>query len=71
MTTLGWMGLWRPSCGLTTVNWTLAKVVAHKKHQLPALKSGNAGSCILHRISGFDQRNFQGFLGFSRDRFFP
>jgi hypothetical protein len=33
-----------------------------KKHQLPALKSGNAGSCILHRISGFDQRNFSGFL---------
>jgi hypothetical protein len=33
-----------------------------KNNQLPALKSGNAGSCILYRISGFDQRNFLGRL---------
>jgi hypothetical protein len=32
-----------------------------KKHQLPALKWGNAGSWVLHRISGFDQRNFSVF----------
>jgi hypothetical protein len=35
-----------------------------KNHQLPALKSGNAGSCILHRINGFDQLNFLDFSGF-------
>jgi hypothetical protein len=47
--------------------WVSAKMVAQKNSQLPALKSGNAGSCILHRISGVDPRNFQGFCA----RFFP
>ena len=36
--------------------------MAVKNSQLPALKSGNAGSCILPRISEFDQLNFQGFF---------
>jgi hypothetical protein len=37
-------------------------MAAHKNHQLPALKSGNAGSWILHPTSEFDQLNFQGLF---------
>jgi hypothetical protein len=40
----------------------VSKNAGAKKHQLPALKSGNAGSWILHWISGLYQRNFSGFL---------
>jgi hypothetical protein len=39
-----------------------------KNYQLPALRSGNAGSWILPRISEFDQLSVQVFLlVFSRD----
>jgi hypothetical protein len=44
-------------------------MVAQENNQLPALESGNAGSWILHRISGFDQQNFSKLFaqGFSRE----
>jgi hypothetical protein len=55
-------------------NWKSAKIGSQqkfwlKKRQLPALKSGNAGSWILSRINGFYQQNCQGFFapGISRE----